>query len=208
MRTQKVDEEIYLAAQYSSSLGYIHQWSWEQWLDFLKDQHIIPILREHAGEVFLDVGCGGGWIAYMIKDGRQIYGIDLCKEAIEYAKQHNERGTFVEGDVCRGLPYADGFFDTVFMNGVLEQLIKHEFVVEECHRILKDGGKLIVGGVRINLPIESMRTLSFDTEEEAVSYAEEKGFSVQTLGGVDDKHITLICTKTKKPVVAPKKRRK
>jgi len=47
-------------------------------------------------------------------------------------------------DVEKGLPYAEKTFDEVYTRNLFEHLRNPGFFLEECHRVLKYGGKLIL----------------------------------------------------------------
>lgn len=105
-------------------------------LDFFK-----PFVK---GKV-LDFGCGKGDFAHMVsKYCDSIYGIDCSNTAIDKAKKAYPEINFQilaeEGRV----PYADGFFDAIFMVDVLEHILDTETLFEEASRVLKPGGHLLI----------------------------------------------------------------
>lgn len=70
----------------------------------------------------LDVGCGEGFVTEKIsRKGRNIIGIDICKEKIEKAKKRVKNAKFYVGDVYH-LPFKPNFFDLVIATEMLEHL--------------------------------------------------------------------------------------
>ena len=63
------------------------------------------------GKIVLDVPCGTGWGTSLLKGYKEIYGLDVSREAIEYAGTHYP-GEFEVGDMTK-MPYADDKFDVI-----------------------------------------------------------------------------------------------
>jgi len=94
------------------------------------------------GSAVLDVGCGGGLLAnFLAVQGFQIDAIDLSRNSLILAKQHDVSGTvrYQHGDAMR-LPFEDRTFDAVTAMDLLEHVDKPELVISEAGRVLKDGG--------------------------------------------------------------------
>jgi len=63
----------------------------------------------------------------------------------EHAERARERGIEVtEADVEEGLPYADGEFDTVHANQVIEHLRGTDLFMRELRRVLRPGGLAVI----------------------------------------------------------------
>lgn len=92
----------------------------------------------------LDLGCGDGILTDILFEriGRRprLVGIDLDPLETEAAKRYSfyERIHTVPGDK---IPEADGTFDYVISNSVLEHIPDLEPVIEEVGRVLKPGGQ-------------------------------------------------------------------
>ena len=91
----------------------------------------------------LDIGCGGGLNSRSISSlGHLVVGIDISNEAL---KKYRECGfECCRMDVERGLGFDDKYFDLVFCSEVIEHLVNFEVLLEEIHRVLKPGGRLIL----------------------------------------------------------------
>lgn len=92
----------------------------------------------------LDVGCGSGWLAYLFAlRGFDTHGIDLNPAAFEVSGIPNlslRKGSGAD------IPYADGSFDIVLANTVLEHVPDPETVMSEMCRVTRPGGLLIITG--------------------------------------------------------------
>lgn len=93
----------------------------------------------------LELGCGLGASAAKIKylyPNSEIYGLDICEEVIDIANAfaHVEQ-TDVE---VYDWPWEDEFFDYVIMGDVLEHLRYPDVVLKKLHRMVKQGGHIIL----------------------------------------------------------------
>jgi 2-polyprenyl-3-methyl-5-hydroxy-6-metoxy-1,4-benzoquinol methylase len=102
------------------------------------------ILRNvRKGSKILDVACADGYFSKeLVKAGYRVYGCDLSKEILGNAKRWG-----IKTKVCnleKSLPYPPEYFDFVFAGEVIEHIIDTDFFLEECGRVLKKGGILII----------------------------------------------------------------
>jgi SAM-dependent methyltransferase len=90
----------------------------------------------------LDVGCGRGVILGPLADrGLEVHGVEVSAEA---ARGADVRAEIRIAPQLADAGYPDGFFDQVVIWHVLEHLADPRGVLEEVHRILAPGGRLIV----------------------------------------------------------------
>jgi 2-polyprenyl-3-methyl-5-hydroxy-6-metoxy-1,4-benzoquinol methylase len=102
----------------------------------------------------LDVGCSWGCLAFAVATQSRtasVVGLDLEKEALDLglavkASQLvdttiSEKVSFVQGS-SEGLPFADGTFDVIVCNTVIEHVLDVERSLDEMYRVLKPGGAL------------------------------------------------------------------
>lgn len=90
----------------------------------------------------LDVGCHGGTFTLKILgkiDSKEIYGFDISKSAIEYAKKKIPYGHFEVADAAN-IPFKDNFFDAAFCLEVLEHVDDPKAVLIQMKKKLKKGG--------------------------------------------------------------------
>jgi len=102
----------------------------------------ILIEGEGNGRKLLDVGCGDGRrVAWLIHHNFQVYGTEIDKNACNRAKK---RGIEVFNGELWDAGYPSDFFDIITFSQVFEHLHNPQRVLEECFRILKSNGILII----------------------------------------------------------------
>lgn len=96
----------------------------------------------------LDVPCGCGWGTSLIDNAKDVYGIDISSDAIDYARSHFN-AHFFEGTMCN-MPFEKDKFDVALCFEGIEHISKEEGVLflNEIKRVVKEDG-LIIGSVPI-----------------------------------------------------------
>lgn len=96
----------------------------------------------------LDLGCYDGAISqgYLNSGARSVIGIDIDEPAVVKAQQKfsDPRLQFRVSDT-RKFPVDDACVDTIFSYDVFEHVEQPAAVLSECHRVLRPGGKLLIG---------------------------------------------------------------
>jgi 2-polyprenyl-3-methyl-5-hydroxy-6-metoxy-1,4-benzoquinol methylase len=107
----------------------------------LLSQIDIVIPFKEKGRV-LDIGCGSGeMIGWMKEYGWELYGVDIARKACNVAEEQGLK-TF-----CGNLheaKYPASYFDSIILNHSLEHMYNPLSLLQECGRILKNEGLLIV----------------------------------------------------------------
>jgi ubiquinone/menaquinone biosynthesis C-methylase UbiE len=98
------------------------------------------------GRNVLDAGCGTGYgSSELASVAAHVTGFDVAPEAIEYARAHYESpAVHFALSLSGALPFAANAFDLVVAFEVIEHLTDHRAFLQECARVLKHQGLLIV----------------------------------------------------------------
>lgn len=107
---------------------------------------IIEEIQKSEDGKILDVGCGNGNLFMLLPDEKyELFGIDFSENMILEAK-HNckTKASFSVAD-AENLPFEDNTFDIVVCNASFHHYIHPNTVLMEMQRVLKNGGKLLIG---------------------------------------------------------------
>jgi demethylmenaquinone methyltransferase/2-methoxy-6-polyprenyl-1,4-benzoquinol methylase len=115
----------------------------------------LDLFAAEEGENILEIGYGTGKaivkIADAVGDGGRVYGIDISEGMYRIASErvraagHTARVELSCGDGVE-LPHEDHHFDGIFTSFTLELFDTPEIpiVLQECKRVLRPGGRLVV----------------------------------------------------------------
>lgn len=109
------------------------------------DVLVEEILKFPGGKI-LDVGCGNANLFGLLPNGKyELHGIDFSENMILEAKNNcRVEASFSVGDAEK-LPFEDDTFDIIVCNASFHHYVHPNEVLREMHRVLKDGGKLLIG---------------------------------------------------------------
>lgn len=111
------------------------------------------VLAPRPGEHVLEVGPGTGYytldVAEWVSPGGRVDIFDIQPEMLEHTlTRARERGianiAATEGD-AQSLPYPDETFDGAHLTAVLGEIPDQDAALRELARVLKPGGRLVVG---------------------------------------------------------------
>jgi len=107
----------------------------EKFIEFLKSR-----FDSIAGIRVLDAGAGQGALTKRLAEmGCEVSACDLCPDLYRYSEVECK-----QADLSKALPYANGDFDVAVAVEVVEHLLDCARFFEECARVLKPGGKLLI----------------------------------------------------------------
>ncbi|MBK5230594.1 MAG: class I SAM-dependent methyltransferase [Thermoleophilia bacterium] len=118
------------------------------------------VLRPRTGERVLEIGPGTGYytldIAKWITGSGTVDIFDIQQEMLDHTMKRALRAGLTNvvptlGD-ARALPYGDAEFDAVVLTTVLGEIPDHDVALREIARVLKPGGRLIVGEIFLGDP--------------------------------------------------------
>ncbi len=150
-------------------------------------RRLLAVLRPASGERVLEIGPGTGYYTADIAgrlapDGRlEIFDIqqqmlDHTIERVRRAGLENVGATL--GD-ARELSYEDGSYDAVVLTTVLGEIPDRDRALKEIARVLKPGGRLIVGEILIGDPHWiGPKRLTADTAAAGLRFVERDGTPV------------------------------
>jgi len=106
---------------------------------------LIRELTGRNGGRLLEVGCAGGWfVKAAAEQGWEAKGVELSREAVDFARQKLGVDVFC-GELAEA-KFPAGSFDVVYMADVLEHVAEPVAFVREARRILADDGHVVLCG--------------------------------------------------------------
>jgi len=120
---------------------------------FITRSRLRIMLAPRSGERVLEVGPGTGYytldIAECVSPGGRLDIFDLQQEMLDHTmRRARERGlntiTARQGD-ARSLPYPNETFDAAYLTTALGEIPSQGAALRELARVLKPGGRLVVG---------------------------------------------------------------
>lgn len=165
----------------------------------IEQRLILDMMGDLAGARVLDAGCGDGALACVAAGrGAEVTGVDPDPAMLVAARSRAAKAgipaTFLEGQVKR-LPFPDATFDVVVSVTVLCFVVDAAGAVREMARVLRPGGRLVLGElgrwsvwaflrrVRGWFGSATWRTARFRTAGELRALAEQAKLSVTALRG-------------------------
>ena len=105
-------------------------------------QYLVNRFGLAAGSTVLDVGCGRGEFLRGFKHvGLLPRGLDIIHFPEKYLEDFEVQIANFEQE---RFPFADESFDVIFSKSVIEHLHSPENFMNECRRVLKPGGRIII----------------------------------------------------------------
>jgi ubiquinone/menaquinone biosynthesis C-methylase UbiE len=120
---------------------------------FITRDRLREALQPQAGERILEVGPGTGYyslpMAKWLGDRGRLDVLDVQQEMLDHTMRRT-REAGIENVVptlgdATSMPYEDGTFDGAYLVTVLGEVPDQEAALRELRRVLKPGGRLVVG---------------------------------------------------------------
>jgi glycosyltransferase involved in cell wall biosynthesis len=165
--------------------------------------HITVSWARGAGRA-LDIGCGSSVIVQSLNNA---IGLDSNYSKLRFLRRHEI--PLVRGSAY-ALPFKDASFDCTISQEVIEHLLYDESLFAEVHRVLRTGGKFILGapdyatiGWRIIEPLYGCLMPGGYKDEEITRYSQQRlrdilkqhGFVVEEVGYVARSDLMVLCRK-------------
>ena len=102
-------------------------------------------LKEDNNATVVDVGCGSGEFANILKKYYgNVIGIDISDKMINFARKNSEKNITFQINECTNISLKDNSVDYIFALGLLDYVENLQNVFFEFKRILKKKGKIII----------------------------------------------------------------
>ncbi|HYY88432.1 MAG TPA: class I SAM-dependent methyltransferase, partial [Chloroflexota bacterium] len=90
----------------------------------------------------LDIGCGlGMYVSQFRRFTEDVHGVDVDPDKVAQASQWLPN---LQVAPAEQLPYADGSFDVILLNEVIEHVDDDQRTIREAFRVLAPGGHIII----------------------------------------------------------------
>jgi ubiquinone/menaquinone biosynthesis C-methylase UbiE len=133
---------------------YAHEYDEKEkyWDSFEKDA-LKKWIEKSAGKNVLDAGAGTGRLSVKLADaGAEVTALDISPDMLAILNQKAPEIETVVGDM-EAMPFEDESFDMVFSSLAMVHLKKIEPFMDECYRVLKDGGLFILVNIHYRSPL-------------------------------------------------------
>jgi ubiquinone/menaquinone biosynthesis C-methylase UbiE len=126
---------------------------YEKYWDTFEHRHLKPYIAQAKGKEVLDAGAGTGRLSVKLFDaGAHVTALDISSEMLAILTSKNKNIQTVEGDM-EDMPFDGETFDMAFSSLALVHLKNVEPFLDECYRVLKDEGILVLVNVHYRKPM-------------------------------------------------------
>jgi SAM-dependent methyltransferase len=152
-------------------------------------EHLHRILQPRSGERILEIGPGIGIhacpVALSLAPNGTLDVVDVQREMLDdVLRRASEAGiTLITAKLgeAQQLPYPDGVFDGAYLVGVLGEIPDGQTALLELRRVLKPGGRLVIGEVFFDPDFVRFGSLKGRAERACFSFESRLGGSFSYL---------------------------
>lgn len=139
--------------RYTTPFPYAQRWMLDKELPYLTCERLCSLLDPQPGEAVLEIGPGTGLFSLPVAErllptgGLTILDVQqvMLDHTLRRATEHGVRNIDATlGDATR-LPYGDSSFDGAFALTALGEISDQNAALSELARVLRPGGRLVVG---------------------------------------------------------------
>jgi len=134
------------------------------------------------GKDALEVGCGvGQGLGLIASKARRVVGGDYTQSLVDAAKAHYGDRIDIQQFDAQKMPFEDNSFDVVFLYEAIYYVPKAEKFVDECRRVLRPGGKVVICSANKSWSgfCASPHSYTYYSVPELTELLEAKGFKVE-----------------------------
>jgi SAM-dependent methyltransferase len=129
--------------------SYVWRFGQDRRLDMIR--YYVPL----EGARVLDVGCGiGAYIEKFRGLTAEAFGVDVDGEKLKQAQRQKGFRTLALS-ASEWLPFPDNTFDAVLLHEVIEHVADDRQTIHEAHRVVKEGGNVVVFAPNRLYPFET-----------------------------------------------------
>ncbi len=133
---------------------YAHEYDeLEKFWDSFEQDKLKTYIAEAAEKEVLDAGAGTGRISLRLHAaGATVTALDISPEMLGLLHQKEPEIKVVEGDM-ESMPFEDNTFDMIFSSLAMVHLKKVDKFLDECYRVVKDDGKVVLTNIHYRKPM-------------------------------------------------------
>ncbi len=129
--------------------SYVWRFGQDRRLDMIR--YYVPL----EGARVLDVGCGiGAYVEKFRGLTAEAFGVDVDADKLQQARRQKGIRTLALS-VSEWLPFPDNTFDAVLLHEVIEHVADDRQTIREAHRVVKEGGSVVVFAPNRLYPFET-----------------------------------------------------
>ncbi len=148
---------------YRTSTGYF--------IDYVETRLAFELFQPLPDNTILDAGCGTGNFSMKLAGlGCQVTGIDISHDMLQIAERKNlqlPKISYRQMDLY-DLDFPDSCFDGVFSMAAFEFVHEPQRAFDELYRVLKPGGKLLIGTINGDSPWGELYKEMAENDENSV----------------------------------------